>query len=126
MLRAAVVVPIVACTGLLILGCCPEAWSHARYAQVPIVATPDGKEKPKREVEQLPPATLPDAQIILLLLAQSRATYPGNCACPDDHDRAGRRCGGRSAYSRPGGRSPLCYPHDVTQAMIDAFRKSKR
>jgi endonuclease YncB( thermonuclease family) len=25
-----------------------------------------------------------------------------NCPCPDDTDRAGRRCGGRSAYERAG------------------------
>lgn len=30
------------------------------------------------------------------------------CACPDDSMRNGRACGGRSAYSRPGGASPLC------------------
>jgi hypothetical protein len=24
--------------------------------------------------------------------------------------RNGRACGGRSAYSRPGGAAPLCYP----------------
>jgi hypothetical protein len=37
--------------------------------------------------------------------------------------RNGRACGGRSAYSRPGGAAPLCYPTDVTAAMIDAYRK---
>ncbi|WP_199336917.1 hypothetical protein [Oscillatoria sp. FACHB-1407] len=31
------------------------------------------------------------------------------CQCPYDIDAAGRRCGGRSAYSRPGGASPICY-----------------
>jgi hypothetical protein len=45
------------------------------------------------------------------------------CACPDDSMRNGRACGGRSAYSRPGGASPLCYPSDVTAAMIEAYRQ---
>jgi len=39
----------------------------------------------------------------------SRAPRSGSCDCPYDTDSAGRRCGGRSAYSRPGGASPVCY-----------------
>jgi hypothetical protein len=35
--------------------------------------------------------------------------------------RNGRACGGRSAYSRPGGASPLCYPSDVPAAMIETY-----
>jgi endonuclease YncB( thermonuclease family) len=31
-----------------------------------------------------------------------------SCNCPRDLDRAGRRCGGRSAYARAGGRTPTC------------------
>jgi endonuclease YncB( thermonuclease family) len=30
------------------------------------------------------------------------------CNCPADTDRAGRRCGARSAYMRPGGATPTC------------------
>lgn len=52
------------------------------------------------------------------LIRDSRMRYSGSCACPYDTDRAGRRCGGRSAYSRPGGASPLCFEHDVTPEMI--------
>lgn len=39
----------------------------------------------------------------------ARATKTGSCECPYDRDSAGRRCGGRSAYSKPGGSSPVCY-----------------
>jgi len=63
-----------------------------------------------------------DAQIRQRLIRQSIASYPGSCPCPYSVDRAGRRCGGRSAYSRPGGYAPLCYPSDVTPAMIRAVR----
>ncbi len=49
-------------------------------------------------------------------IRQSIAAYPGSCPCPYSTDRAGRRCGARSAYSRPGGRAPLCYPADVRGA----------
>jgi hypothetical protein len=38
-----------------------------------------------------------------------RASRSGSCDCPYDTDSSGNRCGDRSAYSRPGGRSPTCY-----------------
>lgn len=38
-----------------------------------------------------------------------RDAYVGRCDCPYDLMRNGRRCGGNSAYSRPGGRDPVCY-----------------
>lgn len=38
-----------------------------------------------------------------------RDPYVGRCDCPYDLMRNGRLCGGRSAYSRPGGRNPSCY-----------------
>ncbi len=41
--------------------------------------------------------------------APIRDAYVGRCDCPYDLMRNGRRCGGNSAYSRPGGRSPVCY-----------------
>jgi hypothetical protein len=58
-------------------------------------------------------------QIKQKLIQQSIEQYPGNCPCLYNTDRAGRRCGGRSAYNRAGGYSPLCYPNDVTQKMVD-------
>ena len=39
--------------------------------------------------------------------ATSRAEHHG-CTCPDDTDRAGRRCGRRSAYLRSGGAKSTC------------------
>lgn len=68
---------------------------------------------------------LTTAAIAALLVAESRRAYYATghpCACPEDRMRNGRACGGRSAYSRPGGASPLCYPTDVSQAMINAYR----
>ncbi|WP_366249222.1 SH3 domain-containing protein [Devosia sp. 66-14] len=41
-----------------------------------------------------------------------RDAYVGTCDCPYDRKRNGARCGGTSAYSRPGGRSPACYVGD--------------
>lgn len=64
-----------------------------------------------------------DGEIRKILIADSRAAYSGSCPCPYDTDRAGRSCGKRSAYSRPGGAAPLCYDRDVTQEMVEAYRK---
>lgn len=63
-----------------------------------------------------------DAQVKQQLIRQSIASYPGSCPCPYNVDRAGRRCGVRSAYSRPGGYAPLCFPGDVTAAMVREAR----
>jgi hypothetical protein len=60
---------------------------------------------------------------VVCLVAAAIAAYPGNCPCPYNVDRAGRRCGRRSAYSRPGGTSPICFDEDVTVAMIEKYRK---
>lgn len=66
-----------------------------------------------------------DAAIRQKIIRASIDTYPGNCPCPYNSDRAGRRCGGRSAYSRPGGYSPKCYPGDVTAAEVKAYRAGR-
>ncbi|TAH66373.1 MAG: hypothetical protein EWM45_11655 [Rhodopseudomonas palustris] len=76
---------------------------------------------PKAEKE-----VLTAAAIAALIIAASRRSYHATghpCACPDDRMRNGRSCGARSAYSRPGGAVPLCYPHDVSTAMIEEYRK---
>ena len=43
------------------------------------------------------------------------------CPCPYNSMSNGRQCGARSAYAKPGGYSPLCYPSDVSEAMIAEF-----
>ena len=66
--------------------------------------------------------TKTDAQIRQELIARSIAGYSGSCPCPYNTDRAGRSCGRRSAYSKPGGAAPLCYPADVTAKMVADYR----
>ena len=46
------------------------------------------------------------------------------CACPYNLMRNGRQCGDRSAYSRPGGASPLCYAKDVSDGMVAEWRRA--
>jgi hypothetical protein len=67
-----------------------------------------------------------DAAIRQKLIRESVDSYPGSCPCPYNSDRAGRSCGRRSAYSRPGGYAPLCYPGDVSRADIQAYRQRAR
>ena len=71
---------------------------------------------------------LTDAAIIALIVAGSIAIYKATghpCACPSDLMRNGQACGGRSAWSKPGGAKPLCFPTDVTASMISSYRSTK-
>lgn len=66
---------------------------------------------------------LTDDAIAKKLIQNSINNYSGNCACPYNQTRNGSRCGKRSAYSKPGGYSPLCYRKDVTDSMIQRWKK---
>ena len=76
----------------------------------------------------VPQAALAESDSVIRqkLIRESIDSYPGNCPCPYNVDRAGRSCGHRSAYSRPGGFSPLCYPKDVSKVDIEAYRRRNR
>lgn len=66
---------------------------------------------------------LTDDQIRRLIIESSIAAYSGRCPCPYNVMRNGRQCGGNSAYSKPGGAEPICYERDVSQRMIEEFRR---
>lgn len=66
---------------------------------------------------------LSEAQIKKAIIKESIASYPGNCPCPYNLASNGSRCGKRSAYSRPGGYSPICYESNVNQEMIKEWRE---
>lgn len=63
-----------------------------------------------------------DQQIIQNIISESIANYSGNCPCPYNMAANGSSCGRRSAYSKPGGYAPVCYPKDVTEAMISSYK----
>jgi hypothetical protein len=67
--------------------------------------------------------TLTTAEIKQAIIQRSIDAYPGNCPCPYNSARNGSRCGKRSAYSRAGGYSVICYPDDVTEEMVQKYRK---
>jgi hypothetical protein len=71
-------------------------------------------------------ATTTDAEIRQAVIQESLAAYPGPCPCPYNTMRNGRACGRRSAYSRPGGYAPICYPEQVTPAMIQDYQARHR
>lgn len=74
--------------------------------------------------QAVPISSQSDDDIRDILIRRSLAGYSGNCPCPYNRASNGSRCGKRSAYSRPGGASPLCYPSDVSDAMIQRYRAS--
>ncbi|GAB4063971.1 hypothetical protein GCM10028812_00300 [Ancylobacter sonchi] len=84
-----------------------EGWISSRYlsARPPSVTAP--MREPSRTVARL--AAEPDADDDSGGVTPIREPYVGTCDCPYDVMRNGRSCGGRSAYSRPGGRKPKCY-----------------
>jgi len=64
--------------------------------------------------------------ISALIIKESRGAYYATgqrCACPDDQRRNGQPCGNMSAYLRSGVAHPICYPSDVTAAMIEKYRQ---
>ena len=97
---------------LVALGILLQSGSRGRLTLTTVVEAQKAEREP----------TQSDAAIRAQIIRLSLASYSGNCPCPYNTDRAGRSCGKRSAYSRPGGASPLCYPGDVSQRMVDAYR----
>jgi hypothetical protein len=61
-------------------------------------------------------------QIIQNIISESIANYSGNCPCPYNRASNGSSCGKRSAYSKVGGYSLVCYAQDVTPAMISTYK----
>lgn len=81
-----------------------SGWIHAGY----VSQSPQTEREPERPLRTLAPTTVaPTARAFSGRAV--RAPYVGTCDCPYDLKRNGARCGGTSAYSRPGGREPECY-----------------
>jgi hypothetical protein len=68
---------------------------------------------------------LNDSQVRQIIIRQSIADYQasrGPCPCPYNQMRNGAPCGDHSAYSKPRGATPLCYPADVSDRMVSNWR----
>lgn len=68
-------------------------------------------------------AEMTDEQVRERIVRASVKSYSGSCACPESTDAAGRRCGERSAHSKPGGAKPICYVHEVSDQQVREFRQ---
>lgn len=105
-----------------------EGWIASDYLTDKAPAKPSPERRAKRTADEPTAVTVPrisNSAIVQKIIAESITEYlsnTGNCPCPYNRDRRGRRCGGRSAHTRPGGESPICYASDVTPEMIEAFR----
>jgi hypothetical protein len=88
-----------------------------------------------RRREQIDYPVVDVTQVRLEIVRDSREAYeaafradtrnaPGDAACPCPYSLGlgGRRCEDRSAYVAISNDAPLCYPSDVTQAILDEHR----
>lgn len=100
-----------------------EGWMASRFLAEQNKTTEDRPDEKSLESEKTvnPAPAIPDSVVIQRIIAESLKGYPGSCPCPYNKDRGGRRCGKRSAYSKPRGYAPICFPQDVSKAMIEAF-----
>ncbi len=96
-----------------------EGWVATRFLSDDEPVAKREAPEVKQTVEVKP--KIAPSIIIQRIIAESIAGYPGTCACPYSTDRRGRKCGSRSAYSKPGGYSPICFAGDVTRSMIEAY-----
>lgn len=96
-------------------------WLHGDYLAAELPAPVElTADVPSAAPSALRPGYERD-QVVDAIIKASLRSYSGACPCPYNTMRNGRRCGGNSAYSKPGGRSPICYPGDVTERMIAEF-----
>lgn len=103
-----------------------EYWISSQFLSPdkPKVTKPTPASVRQRAVA--PPSRAEVSRARKALILQSIAAYPGSCPCPYNVDRGGRRCGGRSAWSRRGGYAPLCYDSDVSQARLNSYFARQR
>jgi len=105
-----------------------SAWPRDNPESAARAELPPSKPGPSAthaETKRNAETALAAAAIAAILIKASRDQYHATghpCACPDDLMRNGRACGARSAYSRPGGAAPKCYPSDITETMISSYR----
>lgn len=101
-----------------------RGWVSARYARTggPTVSARNSPAEVRAPSRPLPtPGRRSRAAIIREIIAENLRAYSGPCPCPYSVSRSGR-CGGRSAWSKPGGAEPLCFAEDIPEAMIAARR----
>lgn len=103
-----------------------RGWMSSAYLSTDAPPKLDPVSRPRNQRTVAAPTSREISQAKQNLIRQSIAAYPGSCPCPFSRDRAGRRCGGRSAWSRPGGYSPMCYESDISPARLESYLARRR
>lgn len=93
-------------------------WVTCRYLKIVTGFAPS--QEPKGPAQTFN-CTIPIPTLKDQMIRESIAKYQGSCPCNYSTDKAGNRCGGRSAWSRPGGASPLCRPSDISDDAVREF-----
>lgn len=66
---------------------------------------------------------MPDSEVKKEIIEESMEAYAGSCPCPYSRTKKGALCGKRSAWSKAGGESPICYAEEVTAQMVQQWRE---
>lgn len=74
---------------------------NAALSRIAQDARNDAVHRERQRLEQLQREELAEAR-------EEAEEGSGGCDCPSDRDKAGRRCGNRSAWVKAGGRKPSC------------------
>ena len=64
-----------------------------------------------------------DSDIRLVLIERSIQIHAGVCPCPYNRSLDGSLCGKQSKYSRPGSAGLMCYESDVSDKMVQEYRR---
>ena len=64
----------------------------------------------------------PDDRVAEAIIIYEVENYSGPCPCPYNTDANGYQCGQRSAWSRSGGKKPLCYKKDIPISHMNSYR----
>ena len=65
-----------------------------------------------------------DQQIVQNIIRESIANYSGRCPSPHNRASNGSSFGKRSAYSKVGGYSPVCYASDISPEMVSSYKRN--
>ena len=104
---------------LIVLLTCLLAFTGSPRAQAPL----HDPNLPSVRPEAL--QRLSDNRIRQAIMRDSQSPYPNQCVCPyQTRDLKGRSCKGRHEVikTRP---QPICYPEQVTDKMVSAWRRKK-
>lgn len=84
----------------------PEDSPNLEAANAKVLEYENNLQYAQAQAVKAVPSPLANNQPEIIPARESRT---GSCDCPYDYTSSGSRCGDRSAYSKPGGRSPVCY-----------------